>query len=153
MLGGVTVNQGFLNQGLTDWTEVLIHSAQGLCWLVWGARKHSDQYCLVSSRLLGNIQKPWMRMSFKKYSLSWERKSEVAQSCSTLCDPMDYSPPGSSIHGIFQARVLEQVAFPFSRGSSRPRDQTWVSCIAGRHFTIWATREALPYHIKYQITV
>ena len=51
-----------------------------------------------------------------------------------LCDPMDCSPPGSSIHGIFQARVLEWVAISFSRGSSRPRDRTRVSCIAGRCF-------------------
>ena len=61
--------------------------------------------------------------------------SEVAQSCPTLCDPMDCSLPGFSVHGIFQARVLEWVAISFSRGSSRPRDRTWVSCIAGRHFT------------------
>ena len=67
--------------------------------------------------------------------------SEVAQSCLTLCDPMDCSPPASSVHGIFQARILEWVAISFSRGSSRPRGQTWVSCIAGRCFTIWATRE------------
>ena len=64
------------------------------------------------------------------------KKSEVAQSCPILCDPMDYSPPGSSIHGIFQARVLEWVVIFFSRGSSWPRDQTWVSCIAGRCFTV-----------------
>ena len=55
---------------------------------------------------------------------------------------MDRSPPGSSVHGIFQARVLEWVVISFSRGSSQPRDRTWVSHIAGRHFTIWATREA-----------
>ena len=58
------------------------------------------------------------------------------QSCPTLCEPMDYSPPGSSIHWISQARVLEWVTISFSRASSRPRDQTQVSCIAGRHFTI-----------------
>ena len=69
--------------------------------------------------------------------------SEVAQSCPTLCNPMDYSLPGSSVHGIFQARVLEWVAISFSRGSSRPRDRTQVSCTAGRHFTIWDTRKAL----------
>jgi len=68
-------------------------------------------------------------------------ESEVAQSCSTLGDPMDCSLPGSSIHGIFQARVLEWVAISFSRGSSRPRDQTWASRIVGRRFTVWATRE------------
>ena len=54
---------------------------------------------------------------------------------------MDCSLPGSSVHGIFQARVLEWIAISFSRGSSRPRDWTRVSCIVGRHFTIWATRE------------
>ena len=69
--------------------------------------------------------------------------SEVAQSCPILCDPMDYSLPGSSIHGIFQVRVLEWGCHSFSRGSSRPRDRTRVSRIAGRHCTVWATREAL----------
>ena len=53
----------------------------------------------------------------------------VAQSCLTLCDPNDYSLPGFSVHGIFQARKLEWVAIPFSRQSFQPRDQTWVSCI------------------------
>ena len=61
-------------------------------------------------------------------------ESEVAQSCPTLCNPMDCSLPGSSVHGIFQARVLEWVAISFSRGSSQPRDQTWVSLIVGRCF-------------------
>ena len=56
-------------------------------------------------------------------------ENEVTQSCPTLCKPMDCSPPGSSVHGIFQARVLEWVAISFSRGSSRPRDRTWVSCL------------------------
>ena len=68
-------------------------------------------------------------------------RSEVKWS-PTLCDPMDCSLPGSSIHGILQARVLEWVAISFSRGSSWPRDRTQVSCIAGRRFTLWATREA-----------
>ena len=60
----------------------------------------------------------------------------------TLCDPTDYSPPGSSVIGILQARILEWVASPFSRGSSQPRDQIKVSHIAGGPFTLWATREA-----------
>ena len=51
----------------------------------------------------------------------------VAQSCPTLCDPMDYSSPGSSVHGVFQARILKWIAISFSKGSSRPRNQTWVS--------------------------
>ena len=63
----------------------------------------------------------------------------VVQSCLTLCNPMDYSLPGSSVHGISQARILEWVAIPFSRGSPQPRDWTWVSCIAGWFFTIWAS--------------
>ena len=54
---------------------------------------------------------------------------------------MDCSPPGSSVYGIFQARILEWIAISFSRVSSRPRDWTWVSCTAGRFFTIWAMRE------------
>ena len=58
----------------------------------------------------------------------------VAQLCPTLCDPMDCSPPGSSVHGILQARILEWVAIPFSRGSSQPKDRTQVSCISGRYF-------------------
>ena len=66
----------------------------------------------------------------------WQVPSEVTQSCLTLCDTMDCSPPGSSVHGIFQARVLEWVAISFSRGSSQPRDQIRVSRIAGRRFTI-----------------
>ena len=69
-------------------------------------------------------------------------KLTVVQSCLTLCDPMDCSPPGSSVHGISQARILEWVAISFSRGSTWPRDQTFISCIAGRFFTVWATREA-----------
>ena len=68
--------------------------------------------------------------------------SEVAQSSPTLCDPMDYSLPDSSILGVFQARVLEWGAISFSRGSSQPRDRTQVSCIASRRFTAWATKEA-----------
>ena len=66
-----------------------------------------------------------------------EAKVKVVQSCLTLCDPMNYI-----VHRVLQARILEWVAFPFSSRSSQPRDRTQVSCIAGRFFTIWATREA-----------
>ena len=75
---------------------------------------------------------------------SFPKWSEVAQSCPTLCDPMDCSLPGSSIHGILQARVQEWVAISFSRGSSQPRDRTRVSCIPGRRFNRWATKGS-PY--------
>ena len=82
--------------------------------------------------------------------------SEVAQPCPTLCDPMDSNLPGSVVHGIFQARKLEWAAISFFRGSSQPRDWTRVSHIAGRCFTIWATREypspprILPYQQRMQ---
>ena len=69
----------------------------------------------------------------------------VAQSCLTFCDPMDCGPPGSSVHGILQVRILEWVAISFSRGSSWPRDQTQVFCIAGSFFIIWDTRKALKW--------
>ena len=59
----------------------------------------------------------------------------VTQSCLILCDPVNCSPPGSSVHGILQARILERVDISFSRGSSQPRDRTRISCIAGRFFT------------------
>ena len=73
---------------------------------------------------------------------TWKVKSEseVARLCPTLCDLMDCSLLVSSVHGILQARILEWVAIPFSRGSFQHRDQTQVSRIAGRLFTIWATR-------------
>ena len=64
---------------------------------------------------------------------------------------MDCSLPGSSIHGIFQARILEWVAISFSRRSSRPRDWTRVSCVVGRRFTIWATRNLFQKHAQMHI--
>ena len=72
--------------------------------------------------------------------LGREVKVQVTQSHPTLCDPMDYT-----VHGILQARILEWAAFPFSRGSFQPRDQTQVSQIAGGFFNSWATREAQEY--------
>ena len=67
----------------------------------------------------------------------------VAKSCLILCHPMDCSPPGSSVHGILQAKILEWVAISFSRGSAQPRNWTWVSCITGGFFAEMVTREAL----------
>ena len=86
----------------------------------------------------------WLRSKENRWKIKWSPwlLLEVAQSCLTLCNPTDCSLPGFSIHGIFQASVLEWVATPFSWGSSQPRDQTRVSCIVGRRFTLWATREA-----------
>ena len=73
--------------------------------------------------------------------LEW--KVKVTQSCVTLCDPMDYT-----VHGIFQASILEQVDFPFSRGSSQPRNRTGISCIAGGFFTKWEIKEATWSHLS-----
>ena len=67
-----------------------------------------------------------------------------AQSCPTLCDPMDCSPLGSSVHRILQARILEWVAFPFSRGSSQSRGQTWISCLEGKFFTRQLSHQGSP---------
>ena len=69
----------------------------------------------------------------------------VARLCPTLCDSMDCSLLGSSVHRIVQARILEWVAIPFSRGCSQPRDQTWVSCIAGIFFTVYTQTHTHTY--------
>ena len=98
--------------------------------------------------LWGQVQ---VLLTFATPSIQWsthhrvgggEESESVSCLCLTLCDPIDCSPPGFSVHGVLQARILVWGAIPFSRGSSRPRDWTWVSCIAGRFFTVWATREA-----------
>ena len=85
----------------------------------------------------------WLRNIYNVYWVS-----EVAQPCPALCDPMDYSLSGSSVHGIFQARILEWGAISFSRRSSRPRDWIRVSRVVGRCFTVLATRE-VPRNIYY----
>ena len=82
------------------------------------------------------------RYDLNQIPYNYTMSSEVAQSCLTLCDPIECSLSGSSIHGIFQARVLEWIAISFSRGSSWPRNWTQVSRFAGRRFTVWATRKA-----------
>ena len=77
----------------------------------------------------------------------------ITQSCPILWDTMDYSPLGSSVHGLLQAKILEWVAISFSRGSSQVRDREWFSCTAGRLFTHWAIRDAHDQprqHIKKQ---
>ena len=88
--------------------------------------------CLQFFRSLGTIK--------RKSLIVDSTEVKITQLCPTLCDPLDYT-----VHGILQVRILEWVAFPFSRGSSQPRDRTQVSCIAGGFFTSWATREAHEY--------
>ena len=101
-------------------------------FLQWTCR---TSHCPYLSRCFHTTYGPcWAFSTWRKV------KVKVAQSCLTLCDPMDYT-----VHGTLQARILEWVAFPFSRGSTQPRGWTQVSDIAGRFFTCWATREAQQY--------
>ena len=126
---------------------------------VWNSKAKSWSICslhsAVSTFCRDNGREVWSIGTCMRRS-----ESEVAQSCPTLLDPVDCSLPGSSIHGIFQARILEWIAISFSRGSSWPRDRTQVPRIGGRRFNLWATREALeekgttqilsPPHIRSQ---
>jgi len=96
-----------------------------------------------SFRICSDIFSKWLEC-YKSQNLNYTNLCVglVAQSCLILWDCMDCSPPAPPFMGILQARILEWVAMPSSRGSSQPRDQTQVSHIAGRFFTVWATREA-----------
>ena len=95
--------------------------------------------CTVSLVLLYQPYSYWFRQLERQWVL-------VTHLRPTLCEPMDCSPPGSSVHGILKARIPEWVAITSSTGSSQPRDWTWVSCIAGGFFTVSATREAQRKH-------
>ena len=111
----------------------------------------SEWVAVISSR---EYSWPWDRTSNFLHLLHWQVGSlplvppgkpqiiimMVIQSCPTLCNPIGYSLPGSSVHGILLARIVEWVAISFSRGYSWSRGQTQVSCIVGRFFTVWATR-------------
>ena len=101
-----------------------------------GAPGHGGFFCPPF-----HVGKTPASMIFSEFQRS--KWSEVAQSCLILWDPVDCSLPGSSIHGIFQARVLEWVAISFYSRSSQSRDRSQVSSIVGWHFTIWVTREVL----------
>ena len=86
---------------------------------------------------------------FLYVSWKWKWSPSVAQSCPTLCDPGDCSLPGSSVHGILQARILEWVAISFSRGSSQPRDGSRVSHIGGRHFHPFLHSEVFSFSFSF----
>ena len=92
----------------------------------------------IGSHRTGHNWSDLAHCSRHRYVMYSKVKVDGAQSCPTLCDPVDCSLPGSSVHGIFQARVLEWVAISFSRRSSQPRDRTQVSCVVGRFFTVSA---------------
>ena len=88
-------------------------------------------YCYTA----GSVWSKWLHIRLVMCVCVCARVHARAQLCLILCDAMDWRPPGSSVHGILQTRILEQVTISCSRGSSQPRDWTWVSCITGRFFT------------------
>ena len=98
----------------------------------------SEFFILAAKKF--NSQEPPFFLLFLLFSSLCSGKVKVTQACPSLCDPMDYT-----VHGILQARILEWVAFSFSRGSSQPRDWTQVSRLVGRFFTNWAMREELMF--------
>ena len=97
--------------------------------------------CIYNISITTRLEEKTNKFGILVIFLLVKSENEVTQLCPTLCDPMDGSLPGSVVRGIFQARILEWAAISFSRESSQPRDRTWVSCTADRHFTVWATRE------------
>ena len=107
---------------------------------VWGRDLEENEYTYMYGSV--SLLSTWNYQNIVNH-LCVHAKS--LQSCPALCNPMDHSPSGSSVHGISQARILELDAIPFSR------DQTQVSCIVGRFFTLWATSEAQSFIIQYQI--
>ena len=100
----------------------------------WNPISYPSRKPFISGPLLAYLQW-WVSHHLPSQSALMIKKVTVTQSCPTLSDPMEL------VHGILQARILEWVVFPFSRGSSQPRDRTQLSHIAGRFFTSWATRE------------
>ena len=152
----------FENKSISWTNEGAIQATQSFNWVEGG--RFSVQMCLMWICLVPEAARwamkvcwlwtvPYFVCLLSSHSWAWVSRSPdfntwkgeksvlVAQSCPTLCNPMDCSPPGSSVHGIFQARILEWVAIRFSRESSQPRDRSPVSRIVGRSFTAWATKE------------
>ena len=115
---GIVGGRGWGGKGTPNW-----------CLIYWSRANNSEMISI--SRLLSS-------------SRGSKSESEVAQSCLTLSDPMDCSLWGSSIHGIFQARVLDWVAVFFSRGSHRPRNEPGSPALQADDFTLWATGKLQP---------
>ena len=125
------------------------HTHTHRCFFIWNiiTFKNTISVCILkylwkktpSFELTPHIRMyiTWLVMQEKMIHFKLCKYKVFTQLCLTLCDPMDCSPPGSSVHVILQARILESVAIPFSRGSSQLRDQTQVSRTVGRFFTIW----------------
>ena len=134
-----------------DWTRSPTLQADSLPCEPPGKPWPKDQNINNRNNIVANSRKTLMvhitnktKQKDKDYSRSINVNVCVGASCSvlTLCNPMNCNLPGSSVHGIFKARILEWVVIPFSRGSSLFRDWSWVFGIAGRFLIMWATREA-----------
>ena len=136
--------QAWFPLGWTGWISL---QSKGLSRVFSNTTVQKHQSFGTQSSLWSNshihtwlLEKPWLWLcGFCRYNavcfLKHCLKVKASQLCPTLCDPMGYI-----VHGILQARILEWAAFPFSRGSSQPRDWTQLSCIAGRFFISWAIR-------------
>ena len=132
------------------WTKGIGHVLFTHCFWAKGINPLPVKIMMAKALLfLATISEPLHRQLSRKFSSAMrstflilalpKNVCLVAQSCLTLCNPTDCSPPGASVHGVLQARILERIAIAFSRVSSQPRDRTWVSCISSRFLTIWAT--------------
>ena len=140
------------SSGIRDWTHVSCIGKQILYH--WANQGNPDLHFLKWSLCLEPmliftcvVIKPFQKIRYccsrnLEFGMNNYQIVFVDQSCPNLCNPMDSSLSGSSLHGIFQARMLEWVAIPFSRGSSQSKDRTQLSHITGRFFTIWATKKA-----------
>ena len=127
---------------MSNLLTLIMPSLEGSVIYIWyqmfmGGRSRVRNNQSEATKILAERKKEdqW-KLGIRKAKGIVKVKVLVAQLCLTLCDPMNYSLPGSSVHGNLQARILEWIAIPFSRGSSRPRNHTLVSCIAGRFITI-----------------
>ena len=115
------------------------------CWSFWYEYDGTSKICFAGSlwlRILDNTMFQSSSYLTQVVLASCQGESEVGQACLTICDPIDCRLPASSIHRIFQARILEWVAISFSRGSSRPRDHTGSSALQADFSAIWATRKS-----------
>ena len=145
----------YRKQELKDFVKCTegLHKIQTENWplflALWWPPLATDGMARVISRLMGKEGiETEHRQHFCRTLTNWKQRNGVAkqgcairkelfaQSCSTLCNPVDCNPPGSSVHGIFQARISEWVAISSFRGSSQPKDRTQVSRTTGRFFTI-----------------
>ena len=123
----------------------------GIAQRMMGTGKEDTRAGLRWLPLVSYIQKEYKQSNSDSFELYHESESEVAQSCPTLCDPVDCSLPGSSVYGILQARIMEWIVISFCRGSSPPRDKTQVSCAVGRFFTTGPSGK--PHQHCYQLVI